>query len=78
MKNILVPIGSNDNAAGNLQYAIDLAYHWDAYVYVFSAFRELSKVGGLAKVNAIIKEDCENKKAGSKIFEKITLCFTRA
>jgi hypothetical protein len=48
MKNILVPIGSNDNAVGNLQYAIDLAYHWDAYVYVFSAFRELSKVGGLA------------------------------
>ena len=61
MKNILVPIGSNDNAVGNLQYAIDLAYHWDAYVYVFSAFRELSKVGGLAKVNAIIKEDCENR-----------------
>ena len=27
----------------------------------FSAFRELSKVGGLAKVNAIIKEDCENR-----------------
>jgi nucleotide-binding universal stress UspA family protein len=61
MKNILVPIGSNDTAVGNLQYAIDLAYHVDAYVYVFSAFRELSKVGGLAKVNTIIKEDCENR-----------------
>ncbi len=69
MKNILVPIGSNDNAAGNLQYAIDLAYHWDAYVYVFSAFRELSKVGGLAKVNAIIKEDCENRL--QEVLEKV-------
>ena len=61
MKNILVPIGSNDNAVGNLQYAIDLAHEMDAYVYVFSVFKELSKVGGLAKVNAIIKEDCENR-----------------
>ncbi|MFT4673845.1 MAG: nucleotide-binding universal stress UspA family protein [Saprospiraceae bacterium] len=61
MKNILVPIGSNDNAVGNLQYAIDLAHDMNASVYVFSVFKELSKVGGLAKVNAIIKEDCENR-----------------
>jgi len=61
MKNILVPIGSSDNAASNLQYAIDLAHEMDAHVYVISVFQELSKVGGLTKVNAIIKEDTENR-----------------
>ena len=60
MKNILVPIGSSDNTVSNLQYAIDLAQEMDAHVYVISAFQELSKVGGLTKVNAIIKEDTEN------------------
>jgi len=61
MKNILVPIGSSDNAVSNLQYAIDLAQEMDAYVYVISVFQELSKVGGLTKVNAIMKEDTENR-----------------
>jgi len=61
MKNILVPVGSSQNAVSNLQYAIDLAEEMDAYVYVVSVFKELSKVGGLTKVNAIIKEDTENR-----------------
>lgn len=61
MKNILVPIGSNKNAISSLQYAIDLAHEMDAYVYVISVFQELSKVGGLAKVNTILKEDSENR-----------------
>ncbi len=61
MKNILVPIGSSNNSASNLQYAIDLAQHVDAYVYVISVFQEFSKVGGLTKVNTIIKEDTESR-----------------
>ncbi|QIE59826.1 universal stress protein [Rasiella rasia] len=61
MKNILVPIGGSDNAVSNLQYAIDLAQEVDAYVYVISIFQELSKVGGLTKVNSIIKEDTESR-----------------
>ncbi|MDX1461560.1 MAG: universal stress protein [Marinirhabdus sp.] len=61
MKNILVPIGSSENAVSNLQYAIDLAQEVDAYVYVISVFQELSKVGGLTKVNTIIKEDTESR-----------------
>ena len=61
MKNILVPVGSSDNSVSNLQYAIDLAQRVDAYVYVISVFKEVSKVGGLTKVNAIIKEDTENR-----------------
>ncbi|QNJ97557.1 universal stress protein [Constantimarinum furrinae] len=61
MKNILVPIGSSENSVSNLQYAIDLAQEMDAYVYVISVFQELSKVGGLTKVNALIKEETENR-----------------
>jgi nucleotide-binding universal stress UspA family protein len=61
MKNILVPIGSSDNAVSNLQYAIDLAQEMEAYVYVISVFQEVSKVGGLTKVNTIMKEDTETR-----------------
>ncbi|GAB5400844.1 MAG: hypothetical protein Aureis2KO_24290 [Aureisphaera sp.] len=60
MKNILVPVGSSESAVGTLQYAIDLAEKLGAYVYVLSVFQEFSKVGGLTKVNTIIKEDTEN------------------
>lgn len=61
MKNILVPVGSSKNAVSNLQYAIDLAKEVDANVYVISVFKEVSKVGGLTKVNAILKEESENR-----------------
>jgi nucleotide-binding universal stress UspA family protein len=61
MKNILVPIGSSENSASNLQYAIDLAKEVNANVYVVSVFQELSKVGGLSKVNTILKEESENR-----------------
>ena len=61
MKNILVPVGSSENSASNLQYAIDLAKEIDANVYMVSVFQELSKVGGLSKVNTILMEDSENR-----------------
>ncbi len=61
MKNILVPVGSSSNAISNLQYAIDLAESINANVYVVSVFQELSKVGGLSKVNTILKEESENR-----------------
>ncbi|SRX52492.1 universal stress protein [Aequorivita sp. CIP111184] len=61
MKNILVPVGSSPNSISNLQYAIDLAESISANVYVVSVFQELSKVGGLSKVNAILKEESENR-----------------
>ncbi|CAM3334819.1 universal stress protein [Aequorivita lipolytica] len=61
MQNILVPVGSSANSISNLQYAIDLAESIKATVYVVSVFQELSKVGGLSKVNAILKEESENR-----------------
>ncbi|MCB0465871.1 MAG: universal stress protein [Aequorivita sp.] len=61
MKNILVPVGSSANSISNLQYAIDLAESINGNVYVVSVFQELSKVGGLSKVNTILKEESENR-----------------
>ena len=61
MKNILVPIGSSDAAITTLQYAIDLAQEIDANVYVISVFQEFSRVGGMSKVNTLLKEESENR-----------------
>ena len=61
MKNILVPIGSSDGAITTLQYAIDLAQQIDANVYVISVFQEFSRVGGMSKVNTLLKEESENR-----------------
>jgi nucleotide-binding universal stress UspA family protein len=61
MNNILVPVGSSKNSVSNLQYAIDLAKEINAKVYVVSVFQELSKVGGLSKLNTILKEESENR-----------------
>lgn len=63
MKNILVPIGASENSISNLQYAIDLAAQIQAKVYVVSVFQELSKVGGLSKVNTLLKEESEDRLA---------------
>lgn len=60
MKNILVPIGSSNGAITTLQYAIDLAQEIDANVYVISVFQEFSRVGGMSKVNTLLKEESEN------------------
>lgn len=61
MKNILVPLGASSTAVDTLQYAIDLASQTDANVYVISVFQEFSRVGGLSKVNSLLKEDSENR-----------------
>ena len=61
MKNILVPIGSAESAAHTLQYAIDFAQEVDANVYVISVFQQFSKVGGMTKVNTLMKEDTQKE-----------------
>src|SRR5690606_13774985 len=48
-------------SASNLQYAIDMAKEINANVYLVSVFQEFSKVGGLSKVNTILKEESENR-----------------
>ncbi len=57
MKHILVPIGSTENAPNTLQYAIDLAAEIDAKVFVFRAYRVISKAGTIINVNDIIERE---------------------
>jgi len=42
MKNILVPVGSNDHALNTLQYAIDFAEAVEAKIYFFFFFLIIS------------------------------------
>lgn len=57
MKNILVPIGSSESAALTLQYAIDLAEHLKANIYVFRAYKVLSKAGTMINMNDFIERE---------------------
>ncbi|MBL4887402.1 MAG: universal stress protein [Flavobacteriaceae bacterium] len=61
MKNILVPTGSTENAVSNLQYAIEFASLYGATVYVINLYEELSKAGGLSKVNRLILEEHQSE-----------------
>ena len=57
MKNILVPIGSSENASSTLQYAIDFAKELNANVYVFRAYHVMSKAGTMVNVDEIIERE---------------------
>lgn len=57
MKNILVPIGSTANASNTLQYAIDLAKEFDAKVFVFRAYKVISKAGTIININEIVARE---------------------
>lgn len=69
MKNILVPVGSSKNSVSNLQYAIDLAEHIEASVYVVSVFKDISKAGTLSRLNTFLKEEAEERL--EKILSKV-------
>ena len=57
MKNILVPIGSSENAVSTLQYAIDFAKAINAKVFVLRAYNILSKAGTIINVNDILERE---------------------
>lgn len=57
MNHILVPIGESTNANNTLQYAIDFAKATDAKVFVFRAFRVLSKAGTILNVDEIVSRE---------------------
>jgi nucleotide-binding universal stress UspA family protein len=57
MKNILVPIGSSENAVNTLQYAIDFANDIDAAIFVLRAYKVQSKAGTMIDVNAILERE---------------------
>ena len=57
MNHILVPIGSKENASNTLQYAIDFAKEIKAKVFVFRAYKVLSKAGTFINVNNILERE---------------------
>ena len=59
MKHILVPIGSSENAANTLQYAIDLAAEFDSKVFVFRAYRGISVTGAMMKVDEFMDRETQ-------------------
>lgn len=61
MKNILVPIGDSENAKNTLQYAIDFAEAINAKVFVFRAFKVLSKAGTILNVDEIVGRETTSK-----------------
>ena len=57
MKHILVPVGSSENASNTLQYAIDLAAEFEAKVFVFRAYKVLSKAGTIINIDEIVARE---------------------
>lgn len=57
MKNILVPIGSSENAKNTLQYAIDYAESINAKVFVFRAYNVMTKAGTIINMGEIIERE---------------------
>lgn len=60
MKNILVPVGSEESGVNNLKYAINFAAMTGSNVYVINIYKEFSKVAGLTKVNILLEEESES------------------
>lgn len=56
MKNILVPVGTSDNAVSTLQYAVDFAKDFAADVYVLQAYTVLATMGMTSKVNETVAQ----------------------
>jgi len=59
MNHILVPIGSKENALNTLQYAIDLASEVKAKVFVFRAYKIISKAGTIINISDIVARETE-------------------
>ncbi len=57
MKNILVPVGSSDNAKSHLQYAVDFAKAFGAKVYAVQIYNVYTKAGTMIKVDHIIERE---------------------
>lgn len=59
MKHILVPIGSTESAVNTLQYAIDLASELGSQIYVFRAYKGLSKAGRMMNIDKFLQRETQ-------------------
>ena len=57
MKNLLVPIGSNENARNTLQYAIKFAREFDSRIYLVHVYSSSKISGAFINVDNIIERD---------------------
>ncbi|MCK5638217.1 MAG: universal stress protein [Flavobacteriaceae bacterium] len=57
MKNILVPIGSNENAVNTLQYAIDFAEQVNAKIYLIHVFSSSKISGSFVKMDDLFERE---------------------
>lgn len=57
MKNLLVPIGSNENARNTLQYAIEFAREFDSKIYLIHVYSSSKVSGSFKNVDDIIARD---------------------
>ena len=57
MKNILVPIGSNDNAKNTLQYAIDFVQGTGATIYVIKVYGVTKVASSMKNIDTILEKD---------------------
>ncbi|RLD27521.1 MAG: universal stress protein [Bacteroidetes bacterium] len=57
MKNILVPVGSSENAVSHLQYAVDFAKAFGAKVYVVQVYNVYTKAGTIIKIDYILERE---------------------
>lgn len=57
MKNILVPIGSNENAVNTLQYAIDFAEKMNAKIYLIHVFSSSKISGSFVKMDDLFERE---------------------
>ena len=60
MKNILVPVGSSENAKSHLQYAVNLAKTFGAKVYVVQIYNVYTKAGTMIKVDHILERESKD------------------
>ena len=61
MKNILIPIGISPEVSKTLQYAIDLAQHFNSTLYVVDAYPSGIPTTSIANVKGILKEKTLNR-----------------
>ena len=57
MKNLLVPVGSKENALNTLKYAIQFAREFDARIYLIHVFSSPKISGAFINVDNIIERD---------------------
>jgi len=60
MKNILVPIGSQEDAVNTLQYAIDFAEQVNAKIYLINVFSSSRITGSFVNIDAILMQESKN------------------